>query len=136
MIAALASRYEGAVKDNINYTMDGTIDAVKFNDGLTDVLTNDDGTVQTEKVTVYPDKVNGSYNGYEIQRMVGKYYGMDFIPNIIVKAIVYLFFALLIMPLYGLISHEVAASEFDHKVNPFYFPERTRIGLYQPKKEK
>ena len=94
LIAALASRYEGAVKDNINYTMDGTIDAVKFNDGLTDVLTNDDGTVQTEKVTVYPDKVNGSYNGYEIQRMVGKYYGMDFIPNIIVKAIVYLFFCL------------------------------------------
>ncbi len=83
LAAVTGSQAEGATMDRVSYTMDGEIEAVKFNDDLTDVLYDANGLPQTEKVIVHPDKVNDKYDGYEVQRSVGKYYGMDFLHSLI-----------------------------------------------------
>ncbi len=86
LAAVTGSQAEGADMDRVSYTMDGEIEVVKFNEGLTDVKYDSNGLPETEKVTVHPDKVDGKYDGYEVQRSIGKYYGMNFLRNLINKS--------------------------------------------------
>lgn len=83
LAAVTGAQAEGGTMNSVSYTMDGKIQAVKLNEGLTDVLYDDNGLPQTEEVTVHPEAVDGKYDGYEVQRSIGKYYGMDFLHTLI-----------------------------------------------------
>ncbi len=63
---------------------------------------------------------------------VVSYYGLDSIPSYYVKGAVLLLAALLLFPLYGLLFHEVAISDFDFSINVTNFPNRFHLGLYRP----
>lgn len=83
LAAVVGAQAEGGETSRVSFTMDGKVNAVKFNDDMTDVLYDANGLPQTEEVTVHPEAVNGSYDGYEVQRSEGKYYGMDFLHTLI-----------------------------------------------------
>ncbi len=87
LAAVTGAQAEGAAMNNVSYTMDGEVEVVKFNDDLSDVLYDESGLPVTEKVTVHPEAVDGGkYDGYEVQRSIGKYYGMDFLHTLIANS--------------------------------------------------
>ncbi len=86
LAAVVGAQAEGGTMSRVSFTMDGEVEAVKFNSDLSDVLFDSNGLPQTEKVTVHPEAVDGVYDGYEVQRSVGKYYGMDFLHTLIEKS--------------------------------------------------
>ena len=63
--------------------MDGKITCVKFNEKGTDVVLNSDGSPVTEEVTVHPNRVDNKYDGYEVQRMAGKYHALNFVRTVV-----------------------------------------------------
>ena len=83
LLDALAGFYDGATQTKTNFTMDGEITVVKMNDKGSDVVYNEDGSPVTEKVTVHPEKVNGAYDGYNVQRTAGKYHALDFVRTVV-----------------------------------------------------
>ena len=83
LLNSLSAFYDGPEQNKVNYTMDGKITCVKFNDKGTDVVLNSDGSPVTEEVTVHPNRVDDKYDGYEIQRMAGKYHALDFVRTVV-----------------------------------------------------
>ena len=82
-ICAMVANFDGAEDYRANYTMDGSFEAVVLNDAKTDVKRDSYGNVVKERVTVHPEKVDGKYDGYEIQRSASKYYSMSFMENVV-----------------------------------------------------
>ena len=83
LLNQLSTSYDGAEQNRVNYTMDGKINVVKWNAKGDEVVFNEDGTPATEEVTVHPTKVGSSYDGYEVQRMAGKYHALDFVRRMV-----------------------------------------------------
>jgi len=80
--SSLIANYDGYEAYKSNYLMDGTFEAVKLDETNKTVLFNEGG-VQTEMVTVHPNKIDNKYDGYEIQRSASKYYSFDFMRKVI-----------------------------------------------------
>lgn len=83
LLNSLSAFYEGATQTKVNYSMDGEINVVKLNDKGTDAVYNEDGSPITETVTIHPEKVGGSYDGYNVQRSIGKYHALDFLRTVV-----------------------------------------------------
>lgn len=82
LINSLAASYDGVEQNRVNYSMDGKVNCVKFNAKGDDVQLNADGSPVTEEVTIHPTKQGSSYDGYNVQRMVGKYHALDFVRKL------------------------------------------------------
>ena len=83
LLNSLSAFYDGPEQSKVNYTMDGKITVTKMNDGLTDVLYDEDSNPLTEEVTVHPNKVDSKYDGYEVQRSAGKYHALNFLKKVV-----------------------------------------------------
>ncbi len=83
LLNSLAAFYEGATQTKVNYSMDGEINVVKLNDKGSDAVYDENGNPITETVTIHPEKVGGSYDGYNVQRSVGKYHALDFLRTVV-----------------------------------------------------
>ena len=67
--------HEGKERLGVYYSLNGTLDnLVKFRDGVTMMFEEDGVTPQTESYTFY----GGKKDGYNAQRMIGKYYALQF----------------------------------------------------------
>ena len=83
LINSLTLAHHGAEQMRHNFDYDGSIEVVKLNTNETEILKDTNGYAETEMVTVHPEKVGNKYDGYETQRMTGKYYGLSFLEEII-----------------------------------------------------
>lgn len=87
LVNSMSTFYSGAAEAKKNYTMDGKINVVqlKLNSKgeAEDVVMDKNGVPSTKEVTIHPERVDGKYDGYEVQRMTGKYYGLDFMRTIV-----------------------------------------------------
>ena len=82
LLHSLSAFYDGAASEAVNYTFDGDVKVCQLNNATQDVVLDGNGHVVSETKTIHPQKVDGQYDGAEVMRSVGKYYGLSFVDRI------------------------------------------------------